>query len=62
MDSRLRACDKIEIADFGETPQRHSREGGNPCVNNALACGELGPRLRGDDAGAVNNYARRYQT
>ena len=30
MNSRLGACEKIEIADFGETPQRHSREGGNP--------------------------------
>ena len=28
--SRLRACEEIEIAGFGNTPQRHSREGGNP--------------------------------
>jgi hypothetical protein len=26
------ACEEIEIADFGETPQRHSREGGNPFI------------------------------
>ncbi len=24
------ACEKIEIAGSGKTPQRHSREGGNP--------------------------------
>ncbi len=40
----------------------HTLEGGNPCVNNALACGKVDPCLRGDDAGAVNNYARRYHS
>jgi len=32
MDSRLRVCEKIELAAFGKTPQRHSREGGNPFI------------------------------
>jgi hypothetical protein len=32
MDSRLRACEKIGIAGFWKTPQRHSREGGNPFI------------------------------
>jgi hypothetical protein len=27
--SDMGACGKIEIAGFGKTPQRHSREGGN---------------------------------
>jgi hypothetical protein len=31
--SRERACEKIEIASFGKTPQRHSRESGNPFLN-----------------------------
>ena len=51
MDTRLRACEKIEIADFGETPQRHSRERGNPfqALEQDLS---VGPCLRGDDAAA----------
>jgi hypothetical protein len=31
--SRARACEKIKIAGFGKTPQRHSRESGNPFLN-----------------------------
>jgi len=32
MDSRLRACEKIGIEHFRQTPQRHSREGRNPFI------------------------------
>jgi hypothetical protein len=45
--SRAGACEKIEIADFGETPQRHSREGGNPFQPLELDL-SVGPRLRGE--------------
>ena len=30
--SREGACEIIEIATFAKTPQRHSREGGNPFI------------------------------
>ncbi len=33
--SRAGAREKIEIAGIGETPQRHSREGGNPFLSQA---------------------------
>ena len=63
-----KACEKIEITGFGKTPQRHSREGGNPFITLEQVL-SMGPRLRGDDAAApisgvpansaISSHARR---
>jgi hypothetical protein len=40
------------LGNAGGTPQRHSREGGNPCQLNTSVfhIHTMGPHLRGDDA------------
>ena len=51
MDSRLRACEKIEMRSQRISYERHSHEGWNPFIVLEQAI-SMGPRLRGDDGAA----------